>query len=148
MGPTRLSALGVAFALGALAGYALVVVAETISDTVPVVQWTSIAALVAVAGVVGGLAWTTYRTVQRDRGRIDSQRAVNLLLLGKASALVGAVIAGGYLGFGVHFIDDLDAQLPRERVLRCAVAAVIGVTIGICGLLLERACRVPPVDEE
>lgn len=148
MGPTRFGALAVAFTLGALSGYALVLITEAVSGTAPLVQWASVGALVAVAGVIGGLALTTYRTVQRDRKRIDSQRAVNLLLLGKASALVGAVVAGGYLGFAVHFLDNLDAQLPRERVLRCLVATVVGVVIGICGLLLERACRVPRIDEE
>ncbi len=148
VGPTRSSALAVGFTLGAVSGYALVLVGEAIGDTAPVVQWASVGALVAIAGVVGGLALTTYRTVQRDRRRIDPQRAVNLLLLGKASALVGAVVAGGYLGFAAHFVDNLDAQLPRERVVRCVVAAVIGVVIGICGVLLERACRVPPTDEE
>ncbi len=148
MGPTRFSALAVASVLGALGGYALVVITEALGGTAPLVRWASVGALVAIAGVVGGLAVSTYRTLQRDRRRIDPGRAVNLLLLGKASALVGAVIAGGYVGFALHFVDDLDAQLPRQRVIGSAVAAVVGVVIGICGLLLERACRVPAPDEE
>jgi len=144
VGLTPFAALSVAFALGAMSGYALVVIAESFSDTAPVVQWAWVGALVVIAGAVGGLAYTTYRTIQRDRRRMEPHRAVNLLLLGKASALAGAFTAGGYLGFAAPFLDNLDAQLPRERVIRCVVAAVVAVVISICGLLLERACRVPP----
>ncbi|MGI8887470.1 MAG: DUF3180 domain-containing protein [Nocardioidaceae bacterium] len=143
VGLTSFATLAVAFAIGAVLGYGLVVVSEAVNGTAPVVEWSAVVGLVVVAVVVGGLAWTTYRSVHRDRQRIPAQRGVNLLMLAKASSIAGAVVAGGYVGFASHFLDNLDAFLPRERVLRSGCAAAAAVIIVVCGLALERACRVP-----
>ena len=69
-------------------------------------------------------------------------------MLGKASALAGAVIAGGYLAFALMFVGRWDAAGPRERVIRALVAVVVAVGLSIAGLLLERACRVPGGDDD
>ena len=42
----------------------------------------------------------------------------------------------------------LDADVPRERVIRSAVAVVAGVALTVAGLLLERACKVPRTDDD
>ncbi len=141
--PTRLSVLAAVFVVAALAGFVFVPLWEAAYVTAPRVEWTAVAALALIAGMLAVCAWTTYTTVHRDRRRMPSQRAVNLLLLAKASALVGAVVAGGYLGFCLNFVDQLDVPLPRERAVRGLVAAVMGVTIVIFAMLLERACRIP-----
>jgi prepilin signal peptidase PulO-like enzyme (type II secretory pathway) len=141
--PSRLSVLAAVFVVAALAGYVFVPLWEAAYVTAPQVGWPAVAALALIAGMLAVSAWTTYTTVHRDRRRMPSQRAVNLLLLAKASALVGAVVAGGYLGFGLNFVDQLEVPLPRERAVRSLVAAVIGVAIVICATLLERACRIP-----
>ena len=68
--------------------------------------------------------------------------------LGKASALAGALVAGGYFGFAVMFLTRLDAAAPRDRVIRSAVAIAAGVVLCVMGLLLERACKVPTEPDE
>jgi hypothetical protein len=133
--------------IGGLLGFLLVPVAEEVSGTAPRVEWTSTAVLVVIASIVLALAYTTHRTIHRERKRMDPRRAVNLLLLAKAAALAGAVFAGAYLGFALHFIDNMDVDLPRERVIRSASAAVASIVVMISGLLLERACRVPRGDD-
>lgn len=143
IGPTRLTALSAGFIVGGLLGFALVPVSVELSGAAPRVEWSAIAALAAIAALVLVFAFSTYRTVHRERRRMDPSRAVNFLMLAKASALMGAVIAGGYLGFGLNFVDDLQIPLPRERAVRSLAAAVTGVAIVVSGLLLERACRVP-----
>lgn len=148
--PTPLRTLLLTFILGGLLGYALAVVSERLSSTssAPLVQWTSVVALVAVAVANTVLAWWTHRTVHRERRRMDPHRAVSFLLFGKASSVAGAFVAGGYAGFALHFVDRLDAAAPRERLIRSVAAAVAGVAIVISALLLERACRIPePPDE-
>ena len=79
---------------------------------------------------------------------MEPQRAVAFLVLGKASALAGALVAGGYLGFALNFLTRLDAATPRDRVIRSAVAVVAGVALMVAGLLLERACKVPDSDDD
>jgi hypothetical protein len=74
---------------------------------------------------------------------MEPQRAVAFLVLGKASALAGALVAGGYFGFAFMFLTRLDAAAPRDRVIRSAVAIVAGIVVCAMGLLLERACQVP-----
>jgi hypothetical protein len=123
-------------------GFLLVPVAEELSGTAPRVEWTSAGVLALIAVMVLALAYSTHRTIHRERRRMDPRRAVNLLLLAKAAALAGAVFAGGYLGFAVHFVDSMDVDLPRERVIRSVSGLVM-----ISGLLLERACRVPKGDD-
>jgi hypothetical protein len=148
VGPTKLSVLVAVFVCGGLLGFALVPISEQLNGAAPRIEWTAVGALVLIAGVLLVFAYSTYRTVHRDRKPMDSARAVNFLMLAKASALVGALVAGGYLGFALQFVDSLDIPLPRERFVRSLVCAVTGVVIVVSALLLERACRVPKDEED
>lgn len=141
--PTRVPYLLLAALIGVLGGLLLAGISKRVNGVAPTVEWTSVIALGAIAGALAVLAHSTHRAVHRDRRRIDPHRAVSYLLLAKSSALAGASVAGGYLGFGLRFVGDMEAELPRERVIRALCAAVAGVAIVITGLLLERACRIP-----
>ncbi|MGH3472613.1 MAG: DUF3180 domain-containing protein [Nocardioidaceae bacterium] len=146
--PTRLVVLAVLFVVGGLLGFGLVPLAESINNTAPRVEWTSVGALALIAGLLLVLANWMHRTVHRERRNVDAQRAVSFLLLAKASSLVGAVIAGGYLGFSLHFIGDMNIPLPRERVIHSLAAALAALIMVVGGLLLEHACRVPKDDDD
>ena len=148
--PTSAAALAVAALIGGLAGGLVPPLVQRTGGIVPTVSWANVFALAFWAAVLVALAVSTFRTVhasrQRDRARMDSQRAVNLLVLGKASALAGAVVAGGYLAFGLTFASQADVALPRERLVHGLAAAATGVAVLAGGLLLERSCRVPGDD--
>jgi Protein of unknown function (DUF3180) len=120
-------------------------VAERLSGTAPVVSWAQPAALWLVAVVIGSTAWQTHRAVQVRHVRLEPHRAVNRLVLGRAGALVGALVAGGYAGYAVSWIGD-PAELAGQRILRSVVAVAAGITIVVAALLLERACRVQKRD--
>lgn len=141
--PTRIAALVVVFLLAGGLGYAIVPLSVALNGSAPQVQWSSVGALFVIAIVVFFLANSTHRTVHRERRYMDARRAVRLLLLAKASAWTGAILAGGYLGFGLQFIDELNIPVPQERVIRSVCAAIAATLIVVAGLLLERACRVP-----
>lgn len=148
IGPTRARYLLAAFAVGGCAGYLLVLFSEQVSGTAPTVQWSAVAVLAVIAAVLLAHAYSTYRSVHRDRARLEPHRAVNLLMLAKACALAGALVAGGYTGFASQFLDRLDVSLPRQRVITSFAAAAASLAIVISALLLERACRVPRDPEE
>ena len=133
---------------GALAGWLFVITLNAFDVVPPTVPWTAPIGLVLIAALVGLLAYSTRQRIQIRRERIEPQRAVAFLVLGKASALAGALVAGGYLGFAVNFVSRLDAIGPRERVVRSVVAVVAGIVLCVVGLLLERACKVPGADDE
>jgi uncharacterized membrane protein len=145
---TPFRALVVAAVFGGLSGWLVVVIANAFDLIPPEVPWTAPIGLILVAALVGALAYATHQRIQVRRERIEPQRAVALLVLGKASALAGALVAGGYFGFALMFLARLDAAAPRDRVIRSAVAIVAGVALCIMGLLLERACKVPTEPDE
>jgi H+/Cl- antiporter ClcA len=145
---TPFRALVVAAVFGGLSGWLVVVTANAFDLIPPEVPWTAPIGLILVAALVGALAYATHQRIQVRRERIEPQRAVALLVLGKASALAGALVAGGYFGFALMFLARLDAAAPRDRVIRSAVAIVAGVALCIVGLLLERACKVPTEPDE
>jgi hypothetical protein len=126
---------------GMVGGWLLHPLAVRVNDIAPVVSWAQPAALLLLALTVGVTAWHTWRSVQVRRERLEPHRAVNRLVLGRAGALVGALVAGGYLGYAVSWIG-VDAELAGQRVVRCLVAVLAGVLLMVGGLLLERACRV------
>ena len=122
-------------------------VAERLTGTAPVISWAQPAALWLVAVVIAITWWQTYRAVQVRRERLEPHQAVNRLVLGRAGALVGALVAGGYAGYAVSWIGD-PAELAGQRILRCVFAVAAGVVIVVGALLLERACQVRKPDEE
>jgi hypothetical protein len=139
----------VAAIFGALSGWLIVAASNSFDLVPPQVPWTAPVGVLLIAGLVGVLAYTTHTRIQVRKERMDPQRAVAFLVLGKASALAGVLIAGGYLAYALMFVTRMDADAPRDRVIRSAVAVVAGVGLAVAGLLLERACRVPgPRPEE
>jgi uncharacterized membrane protein len=147
MTTTPVKTLVIAAVFGALAGWLIVVVANALDLVPPYVPWTAPAALVVIAALVGALAWSTHQRIQVRRERVEPERAVAFLVLGKASALAGAVISGGYLTFGSMFLGRWEADAPRERVIRALIAVVAAVGLCVAGLLLERACKIPGADD-
>jgi uncharacterized protein DUF3180 len=141
-------ALAVAALFGALSGWLVFAAANSFDFSPPQVPWTAPVGVIVIAALVGVFAYTTHARIQVRNERIDPQRAVALLVLGKASALAGALVAGGYLAYAVMFVTRLDAEAPRDRVIRSAVAVLAGVGLVVAGLLLERACRVPGGEDE
>jgi ABC-type Fe3+-siderophore transport system permease subunit len=141
-------ALVVAALFGGLAGWLLAVTTSAMDVVPPSIPWSAPVGLFVVGALVGALAWSTHQQIQVRRERMEPQRAVAFLVLGKASALGGALVAGGYLGYALSFVGRFEADGPRERVIRSLVAMVGGLALSAAGLLLERACRVPYDEDE
>lgn len=127
--------------VGLVGGWLFRPLADRFLDTAPIVTWTQVLTLFLMAAILGGTAWITWRAVHVRRERLEPQHAVNRLVLARASALVGALAAGGYLGYAVSWLG-VDVELASQRAWRSATAAAGGVAMTITAVLLERACRV------
>ncbi len=147
MRPTRVGTL-VALLVGVAAvAWGALRVAEIRGVTTPNLTWTAPTgiALVGVAVLVSALAL---------RGRLRSDRppdplgTARMAVLGKASAHVGPIVGGLYLGYLVLLLPGLDIDSRRDRAVLCAVALAASVLLSAAGLLLERSCRVKGDDEE
>jgi hypothetical protein len=100
-----------------------------------------------VAAILVGTARSTRRSIQRHAEPMPPHHAVNRLVLGQACAYVGCLMSGAYFGYAVSWFG-VDSELAAERAIRSSVAGVTGLLVVGAGLLLERACRVPPEDDE
>lgn len=135
-------------AIGLIVGRSIRPVLEAGGNVVPTVGWAAPGTLFFLAAVLGGLGWSTYDSLHRKRMRMRSERAVTLLAFAKASALVGVLVLGGYLGFGLSYIGDLDIGLPRQRAVRSGIAVLGAALVVAAALFLERACELPADDED
>lgn len=145
--PTSLlSLLGWAL-VGLVGGWAVHPLCERLDAVPPLVTAPQPLALLLLATILGYVAWATHRAVQVRRERLEPHKAVNRLVLARASALVGALVGGGYLGYAISWIGD-PAELADERLVRSLVAAGCAVAAAVAALLLERACRVRKDDPE
>ena len=133
-------------AVGVLLGVLWKPVSQQLAGTAPVVSWAQPAALWLVA-VVMVITWSqTHRAVQVRHERLEPHRAVNRLVLARAGALVGGLVAGGYAGYALSWVGD-PAELAGQRIVRSLVAVAAGVVIVVAALMLERACRVHRSDQ-
>ncbi len=145
--PTGRTALAVAALIGAGLTWIALSVAESFAWPLPTVPVLA-AVVVAVLALATWLtARWTHRTVQVRRTTIEPARAVGLVLAGKAALLGGTALAAGYLVLVLRQLPNVDATLPRERVLVASVVAVLSVGLAVAGWALERACQVPPDDD-
>jgi len=144
--PTSAGLLTAWAVIGLVGGWLVHVIADRADSTPPVVTWAQPLALLLVAAILGATAYVTWRAVHVHQVRLDPQQAVNRLVLARACALVGSLMAGGYLGYALSWLGT-DTDLADQRLWRSLFAAAAGVAIVVTALLLERACRVRP-DED
>lgn len=126
---------------GLVLGWLLHPAAERLGRTAPVVSWAQPLALLLVAAILAYTAWSTRRLLRLRPDLLLPHQAVNRLVLARACALVGALVAGGYAGYALSWVGSA-AELADERILRSLVAALGGGLIVAGALLLERTCRV------
>ena len=72
---------------------------------------------------------------------------MNRLVLARACAYVGCLVAGGYVGYAISWLGD-GSRARRPTRLPIGRGGLAGLLVVVAGLLLERACRVPPEDDE
>lgn len=138
--PTSAAALTACAVAGLVGGWGIHPLMVRIADRAPLVSWTQALSLVLVAGIMGFLAWQTWQTVQVRGERLEPQRAVNRLVLARACALGGTLVAAGYLGYAVSWLGDA-SQYADRWILRSLVAALGAGGVTLASLVLERACR-------
>lgn len=141
--PTGHRPLAALVVLGLVGGWSLRFLALRTSRPEPDVPWTSVALLALTAAILATTALLTRRVVRRDRGRLAHHQAVNRLVLAKASALVGALLLGGYAGYALAQVG-VGTPGSGARLVLAALAALAALAMTAAALLLEHACRVPP----
>jgi hypothetical protein len=137
-GPGLLSGL---FLIGLVVGRLIRPVSLEVNDTAPRVGLLAVLALFFLAAMIGYVAWSTYRTLQRQRRRLEPHQAVNRLVLAKSCAIAGALLSGGYFGYAISWIGE-GSSLAQERLVHSLLAGIAGGLIVAGSLALERACRV------
>ncbi len=151
--PTSPGVLVALALLGLVVGWAVRPLAVALGSPAPRVSWLPPLTLLLVAAILGWSAWVTHRLLQRPprpglpAGRLLPHQAVNRLVLAKSCALVGALVGGGYVGYALTWVG-LSAELGGERIVHSLVGGVAGGLIVLTSLLLERACRVRPDDDQ
>ncbi len=146
----RTSALNVAVwvTVGLVIGLLVRPVAVRLDASPPRVGWGAATTLLVVALVVGAFAWNTWQSLHKKHERMTSDHAAKMLALSRSCVIVGALFGGGYGGFALAFVNDLDTPLGQERAVNGGVAALAGLLLLVAALLLERACRLPEDDDE
>ena len=142
-------AVVVSLCAGLVCGWLVRRVASYAGTTAPLVTWTQPAVLFLAAAILALLVWHTRRALLDTQGRFgrpEAHRLVNRLVLARASALAGAFVAGGYLGYALSWLN-VGAELAGERALRSVLAGLGGLLVLMMSLWLERACRVPEADD-
>ena len=126
-----------------------VVVGDIYADLQPLPPYTP--ATVGVLGVVE-LYWAAVirsRVHRRSQGRpIAATWVARAAALAKASALVGSLAFGAYAGYFAVVIGDLSATQHTHDATVSGGGILAGLLLAVAALALERACRVPPRDDD
>ncbi|MEP9385006.1 DUF3180 domain-containing protein [Nocardioides sp. KR10-350] len=146
--PVSGAAIAIWAVIGLVGGWALHPIWESWRGVAPVVTWVQPLVLYLIAAILGGTAWITWRQLHVHRTQIEPHRAVNRLVLARACTLVGALLAGGYLGYAVSWLGYSGDPLAHERLLRSVLAGVAGILVTVAARLLEHACRVHEDEDE
>lgn len=125
---------------GLVGGWLVRRICGALGVVVPPVGWSQILVLGFAAVVLGTTAWLTRQAVRTARADLMAHHAVNRLVLARASALVGALLLGGYAGHALSWVGAASA-VADERLVRSLLAALAGGAVLGAALLLERACR-------
>ena len=146
MGPTRKRDLTAAVLATAVVGYLLVVLLYRWFP--PITVWTGLSLLaVGVAEAV----WARHVRAKIIAGEIGDGpgwlhplSVARSLIIAKASAWVGALALGWWVGVLVYLLLRRSLLVAREDTVGTAVAAVSALALVIAGLWLQHCCKSPP----
>lgn len=87
------------------------------------------------------------RLIADKKRRVDPFYAVRVLVAARAGALVGGLFGGFGAGLALSLIGR---SVPAATAIWGPMVAVCGagIFLAVCGVLVERWCRVPPGDDE
>jgi hypothetical protein len=150
MRTTRVTTLVATAAVAVAVGWSGARIAAGLSGSSPRVPRPAPFAMVFLAAVLIVGAMVMRRRVHRRREHtplVSPEMAVRLLVLAKASSLVGAAVTGAYLGLSIYHLGALSIPVRRTEALFAGFTALAGLTVIVCALWLERECRAPHDDE-
>ncbi len=118
----------------------------TVSNGLPFVPWSAAAIIWSAAVAIGVAALVLRPRLRRAENAkpISPFAAARLAALALASSRTGALLAGGYLGYAVVVLGNLDTEYRRRALAVALVSALGSAALLGAGLLLERFCRLPP----
>ncbi|HKY58685.1 MAG TPA: DUF3180 family protein [Aeromicrobium sp.] len=122
--------------------------AARMDATPPQIGWGPATMLFTFALLIAAMAWNTWQSLHKKHERMTSDHGVKMLALSRSSLIVGGLFGGGYGGYALSFVPDLDTPLGAARVWHAGGAAVAGLLLIVAALLLERACHIPGGDDE
>jgi hypothetical protein len=74
--------------------------------------------------------------------RVDPFYAIRVALLAKAVSIAGAVFAGWHAGVLMAVLSS--PQISATGVWRSTLGLIGSLVMTVCGVIVERACKVPP----
>jgi hypothetical protein len=134
--------------VGAIAGFVLEVALASAGQPVLIPPYTLAITLVAAAAVVVALAVPIRRAIRgTSSARINPFRAMRVVVLAKASALVGSLIAGFAVGI-VVFLLTRPVVADVGSLWMSIGGAAAGAVLLVAGIVAERLCTLPPDEPE
>ena len=98
-------------------------------------------ALVLIAVLLLALAWPVRRAARGER-RVDPFYALRAVVLAKASAVAGALLAGGGAGILIYLLTR--TVVPLGSTLAAGGTLVAAALLVIAALVAEHWCALPP----
>lgn len=139
----------IAMLVGLLAGMGISHLEETRGLGLAGIPYLASAVMVVVGFIVLYLAWQVHKYTTTDPKKraqlkpMDSERCVNTLIVSKALAIAGALLAGWYGGQIVMLYDRFEAPFFRHIVIECIIAVIASVIDMVLGIISEdyASCR-------
>ncbi|MFT4200179.1 DUF3180 domain-containing protein [Gordonia sp. (in: high G+C Gram-positive bacteria)] len=145
LGPTKVRDLVLVAAGAAVLGW--VFIAYNFGDF-PIIRWYTSAVLLVLAALEGSAALVVRRRVaDNEVGQAPQQLhpviVARLVALAKASALLGAVAAGGWGAITVYLFRLDDVASANASKAGTIIGALGGIALVAAALWLEQCCRTP-----
>ncbi|QRY52182.1 DUF3180 domain-containing protein [Mycolicibacterium septicum] len=146
MGPTRKRDLAGAVVVVAIVGYILIRVLYRWFP--PLTVWTGLS-LLAVALVEAGWAFYVRAKINDGQigvgaGRLHPLTVARSVVIAKASAWVGAVVGGWWIGVLVYLLPRRgELRVAGEDTPGAAVAAVSALALAVAAVWLQHCCKSP-----
>lgn len=145
--PTKWTTLVAVAAVSAVLGWVLT---RHYYADFPRLPWFGSAALLALAVLEVATTVHIRRRLGRDARTdpIEPMTVARSAVLGKASALVGAVYAGAFVGIGGWLLSHRDVRAAEQDTPMALLAVGAGVALLAAALWLEHVCRIPPTSAD